>query len=216
VFDRRVIVVALSWLALSVAAFANPLLMLFGWPLTGLMLMWALLGSTADLRAALPLREPLVISQRLTLTLRAFLAALAGCALVGTVTSIAPSMAYRSEDGTTVYTYGLSILVAPILWLTVFATSIRALRQPAPRRLAIAAIATLIAWPLLLGIRAAREPWIDLDNQFLVLAPHVIQAYVAAAVVASGVAIALAFATARLANRPVVVAPPRATLRSVH
>ncbi len=204
--------VALSWLALSVAAFQTPLLMLFGWPATGLFLLWALLGSTADLRSALPLREPLVLSRRLTLTLRGFLAALAGCAVVGTVTSIIPSMAFRSESGT-VYTYGLSIIIAPLLWMTVFATSIRALRQPAPRRLAIAAIATLVAWPFLLGIRAAREPWIDLDNQFLVLAPQVLQTYVAAAVIASGVAIALAFATARLASGP-VVAPPRATLRA--
>jgi hypothetical protein len=212
VFDRRVIVVALSWLAISFGAFQNPVLMVFAWPMTGIFLLWALLGSTADLRAAMPLREPLVISRRLTLTLRGFLAVLAGSAVVGTVTSVIPSMAFRDESGATLYTYGLSIIIGPLLWMTVFATAVRALRHPAPRRLAISAIVTLIAWPLLLGIRAAREPWLDLDNQFLVLAPHVLSAYVAAAVVASGAAIALAFKTARLARGPVVVAPPRATI----
>jgi hypothetical protein len=213
VIDRRIIVVALSWLAISVAAFENPLLMLFGWPVTGLLLLWALIGSTADLRAALPLRESLVLGRGRTLALRGLLAGLAGCALVGTITSVIPSMAFRVEAGAPLHAYPLSILVVPILWMTVFAMAVRALRRPSPRHLAIAGIAMLGAWPLLLGVRAARQPWLDLDQQFVVLAPHVLQAYVAAAVLASGLAIALAFSTARLANGPLVVAPPRATIR---
>jgi hypothetical protein len=212
VIDRRVIVVALSWLAISVAAFQNPVLMLFGWPMTGLLLLWALLGNTNDLRAAMPLHEPLVLSPHLALILRMLLSAIVCCALVGVATSIVPSMAYRSQSGDILYKYGLSIIIAPLLWMTLLATSIRALRIPAPRRLAIVAIATLIAWPLLLGIRAAREPWLDLDDQFLVLSPNILHAYVAAAVLASGIAIALAFITARLASKPLVVVPPRAAL----
>jgi hypothetical protein len=213
VHDRRIIVVALSWLAISVAAFQNPLLMLFGWPVTGLLLLWALLGSATDLRAAMPLREPLVLGPRLAMTVRALLAVLVACAVVGVASSVIPSMSFRSSTGI-VYKYGLSIIVAPIFWLVVLATAVRALRLPAPRRLGIVAITTLIAWPLLLGVHAARQPWLDLDDQYEVLAPNVITAYVAAAVVASAVAIAIGFLTARIARGPVVVVPPRAALRA--
>jgi hypothetical protein len=211
VLARRVIVVTLSWLAISIAAFKNPFLMLFVWPMTGIMLMWALLGSSSDLRAAMPLREPLAIAPRRALALRILLGAIVCCAAVGVATSVVPSLEYRSSTGV-VYRYGLSIIVAPILWMTVLATAARALRIRSPRRLAIVAITALIAWPLLLGITAVNQPWFDIDNQYSVLSPHVIHAYVAAAVLTSGAAIALAFLTARIASGPVVVAPPRATL----
>jgi hypothetical protein len=209
--DRRVIVVALCWLAISIAAFRSPVLMLFGWPMTGLMLLWALLGGGDNLHAAMPLREPLVLRPRLAMILRALLAMIVGSAVLGLAASIKPSMELHTANGL-VYRFGLSIIFAPLLWMIVLATAVRALRIPSPRRLALAAITTLIAWPFLLGIRAANEPWLDFDHRVRVLAPHVIQTYVAAAVAVSGAAIALAFITARVVAGSVVVVPPRAAL----
>jgi hypothetical protein len=211
VLDRRVIVVTLSWLAISIAAFQAPQLVLFAWPMTGLFLLWALLGSTANLRSAMPLREPLVVAPHRALALRLLLGALICCAIGGVVTSVVPSLQYRSPSGV-VYTYGMSIIVAPILWMTILATAVRALRIRSPRRLAIVAITALIAWPLLLGISAVSQPWFDIDDNYRVLSPNVISAYVVAAVLTGGAALALAFLTARIARSPIVVVPPRAAL----
>jgi hypothetical protein len=67
-----------------------------------------------------------------------------------------------------------------------------------------------------LVIRVIREPWIDLDDQFLLLMPRVVQLFVVTAFVASGLAIALTFIAARAAAEPTTQLPPNVSVVSRH
>lgn len=118
-------------------------------------------------------------------------------------------MAYYSESDV-LHEYGLSAQAAPTLWGVILTTSISGIMVPSPRRLALAAGAGLVSWPVFLAIRVLGEPCIDFDGRLLVLEPWILTLYVVAAFVASGLAIALAFGAARLAAEPVMRMPPKA------
>ena len=210
---RRIFVIV-CWLGITATAFFDPLLLFLAWPVTGLAFLVTLLEGAAELRAAFAFKEQLSYTRLHTQLLRTALVLLVGCSIVGAITSVVPSMAFRSEDGDILYEYGLSGLVAPTLWAAILVASISAIMVPSPRRLALASGAGLVGWPLFLAIRALREPFLDLDNQFLLLAPWIVQLYVVAAVVASGLAIALAFGAARIAAAPVMQMPPKASMVS--
>jgi hypothetical protein len=205
---RRVLV-TMCWLGIAVTAFVCPRL-LWMWPVTGLAFLVIVLGSVAELGPAFACKEPPSHLRFHILISRAALVLLAGCSIVGAITSAVPSMAYRSKGGDILYEYGLSILVAPTLWAAILGTSMSAIMVPSPRRLALASGAGLVGWPLFVAIRVLREPLFDLDNQFALLAPWIVQLYVVAASVASGLAVALTFGAARLAAEPVMDLPPKA------
>jgi hypothetical protein len=210
----RLVIVSLSWVALAVAALVSPVLVMLSWPVSIVLLLWASLGSTADLLAAFALREPIAMPPRYARALTVLLVALAACGIAGTVASLVPSMAWRSKSGDIVREYGISTVVAPALWTAILVTAMRALALRSPRRFATVAVFTIVAWPMFLGIGAVSEPWFDIDNQFMRLAPHVLDLYVASAIAASGIAIAVALITARLAAGPVITAPPLATVNA--
>ena len=130
------------------------------------------------------------------------------CAIAGAVASIEPSMAFRSKSGVIQYTYGLSVVIAPALWALIAIAATRALRSPTPRRLVVVAIVMMAAMPLLLGIRMAREPWFDIDDQFVLLSPRAIHTYLACVAVATGIAIYLATMAHRIGVTPPAI--PRA------
>jgi hypothetical protein len=138
--------------------------------------------------------------------------ALAGtivCAVAGAVAAIEPSMAFRSKSGVIKYTYGLSLVIAPALWAVMAAiAAAHALRSPTPRRLIVAAVSTIVAMPLLLGIRVARLPWFDIDSQFVLLSPWAIHTYLGCVAVAMGIAIYLATMARRIGVPPSAI--PRA------
>jgi hypothetical protein len=205
---RRVLV-TMCWLGFTMMVYGVPLLRSLAGPvILGFPVIF--LGSAAELRTAFAFKEQPSRPRLLIQILRAVLVLLAGCSVAGAITSVVPSMAYCSESGDILYEYGLSGLVAPTLWGVILSTSISAIMVSSPRRLALAAGAGLVSWPLFLAIRVLREPCLDFDSRFLVLAPWILQLFTVAAFVASGLAIALAFGAARLAAEPVMQMPPKA------
>ena len=209
---RRVLV-TVCWLEIAGMAFV-PDLRFFGGRVTALAFLVTVLGSVADLRTAFAFKEQLS-HRRLHIQIsKTVLVLLAACSIAGGITSIVPSMAYRSRSGDILYEYCVSSLVAPTLWGVILGTSISAIIVPSPRRLALASGASLVGWPLFLVIRLFCEPLIDFDDRFLLLVPWIVQLYVVAAFVASGLAIALAFGAARLAAEPVMQMPPKAAVVS--
>jgi len=102
--------------------------------------------------------------------------------VVGTICSVVPSMAFRSKSGSILYEYGLSVLIAPALFGAIVIVAARALR-PSRKRLLVAAITILGASPFLFGIKLAREPWFDIDDQIVTLAPWAVHGFVISAVV---------------------------------
>ena len=200
----------MCWLRIAVTAFVDPFLRVLSGPVTGLAFLVIVLGSFVELRTAFACKEP-PSHLRLHIQIsRAVLVLLAGCSIAGAITSVVPSMAYLSEDGEILYEYGLSGLVAPTLWAAILCTSISAIMVPSPRRLALASGAGLAGWPVFGAISVLRKPFGDFDHQILLLAPGIVQLYIVAAFVASGLAVALAFGAARLAAEPVMHMPPKA------
>lgn len=204
----------MCWLGIAVAAFVDPWLLLLAWPVTAPAFLVTVLGSVAELGPAFAFKEQLSHRRLHIQILRVVLVLLAGCSIAGAIASVVPSMAYRSRSGDILFEYGLSGLVAPTLWAAILGASISAIIVPSPRRLVLASGAGLVGWPLFLGIRVLREPLFDLDDQFLLLVPWIVQLYVVAALVASGLAIALAFVAARVAAEPVMQMPPKASVVS--
>lgn len=213
---RRVLV-TVSWLTIVVAAFVYPRLLSLA-PLVTLLLFLLfpviILGSVADLRTAFAFKEQPSHARLLIQLLRTVLVLLAGCSIAGAITSVVPAMAFCSESGAILYKYGISDFGAPALWAVILGASISAIMVPSPRRLALAAGAGIVGWPVFLIIRLLGEPLLDLDNRHLLLEPWILQLYVVAAFVASGLAIALAFGAARVAAAQVMPLPPRATVVS--
>jgi drug/metabolite transporter (DMT)-like permease len=130
------------------------------------------------------------------------------CSIAGAIAAIEPSMAFRSKHGVIQYTYGLSVVVAPVLWAVMAIVAARALRSPTPRRLAATGITTILAMPFLFGIHVLREPWFDIDNQFVVLSPWAIELYSGCLAVATGISIYLVTMAHRIGVTPSAI--PRA------
>lgn len=207
----RVTVVGLCWLGVSAAVLIEPLLLLL-WPLSGPAFLLPVIGSAVALGPAVSFREPLLIARRQARALKVLLALLACCAIAGAITAVVPSIAYRPEGGDATLEFGLSVRVAPVLWAAMLGMSIGALATPSPRRLALVAVTGVVSWPVFLWIRVLREPILDLDNTHHVLAPWALQLYVVAAVIASGLAIAVAIATTKMISGLVVQMPPKASV----
>jgi hypothetical protein len=83
-----------------------------------------------------------------------------------------------------------------------------ALRSPTPRRLTVVAVATFLAMPFLFAIDVLREPWFDIDHQFVLLLPWAIQLYLECMIVATGIAIYLATTAQHIGVMPPAI--PRA------
>lgn len=198
---RRGVVIALgTWAVLSALALEAPPLFVLAFPLV-LVAVLCLTPSAAELQEGM----------RRTRALRAqtgLLVVLIASAVVGSVASTLPGMAWHSKRGDVVHEYALSVVVAPALWAAVFIAGMRALIVPSPRRRAIAALAVFVTGPVLIAVRALREPWFDIDDQWVRLAP--VHLYDACVVVASGIAV-LVTLTMRRSLREVPEAPPRAT-----
>jgi hypothetical protein len=200
---RRIAFVALCWGGITIAVCRDPMTVLFALPITGLVFLLAILGVVTELRTALSSREQLSHTQREVQRARPLLVLLVGCSIAGAIASVFPSMAFRPEGENVIYEHGLSRSIAPALWTVILGACIAAIVRPTPRRFALAAGSGVLAWPLFLGIRALREPWFDIDDEHVVLAPWALQLYVGAALLASGLALGLAFVSARAAARPV-------------
>jgi hypothetical protein len=203
------------WLVITVTALVDPFRLVSAWPVTIFALVVIVHGSGAALRTAFAFEaQPSPTGLHLQL-MRAVLVLLAGCSIAGAIASVVPSLAYRSESDDILYVYGVGGRFAPMLWGAIFSTSIGAIVVPSPRRIALAAGAGLVSWPLLLIQRElSRPPWGDLPEQNLVLVPWIVKLYVVAAFVASGLAVALAIGAVRLAAEPVRPLPPKASVVS--
>jgi len=210
----RRILVSMCWLGIAVTAFVEPLLLFRVGPVTGLAFLVIVLGSVAELGTAFACKEQRSHTRSHIRLWRAALVLLAGCAIAGAIASVVPSMAFRSEDGAILREHCLSGRVAPTLWAAILCASVGAIIVPSPRRLALASGAGLVGWPLFGVIHVLRRPWVDFDNEFLLLAPRIVQLFIVAAFVASGLAVALAIGAARLATGPVMRIPPRALVVS--
>jgi hypothetical protein len=200
--------VALCWAVLSVVGVVSPLFLLFAWPVTGAACVFVVFATVRGLRSVAHQREPVRFSLPVGRWLWVALFGMIACAVGGAVSSVAPSMAFRSKSGIVLYEYGLSIAVAPVLWSAMLIVAVRALRLPSPRRLAIVAATTMGSWPLLLGIRALRVPVFDIDDQFVMLSPWAIYAYAVCVAASTGSAIFLARMAKRIGIGAVLPALP--------
>jgi hypothetical protein len=189
---------ALCWAVLSVVGILSPLLLLFAWPVTGAACVFVVFATIRGLRSVAHQREPVRFPPHARRWLWVGLFGTIACAVGGAVSSIEPSMAFRSKSGTILYEHGLSIAIAPVLWSVILIVAARALRLPSPRRLAIVAATTMGSWPILLAIRALRVPVFDIDDQFVMLSPWAIYAYVVCVAGSTGSAIYLATMAKRL------------------
>jgi hypothetical protein len=208
----RRVVVTICWLRIAVIGLFDPLPLALTGQVTAAAFLVIGLGSFVELGTAFAFEEQLPRTRFHMQTWRAVLVVLAACSITGTLTSVVPSMAECSESGVILYEYGLSDRVAPMLWTAILVTSIHAIMVPSSWRLAMAAGAGLVSWPVLVAIHLLRRPWGDFEQQFVVLVPWIAQLYIVVAFVASGLAIALAFGAARLAAMPVMQMPPKAIL----
>lgn len=160
-----------------------------------------------DVRAAVQRVEPTSLRSRSQATL---LVALICVSAIGVIASMAPSLGVRSKSGP-IGEYAISVMVAPVLWAGISIAAIRALAVTTPRRLAVAGIIALAACPILIGIRVFHEPVFDLDDEFVLVAPRVVQLYVACALVASGLANLVILRVSRWSSDDVIHPLPRAT-----
>lgn len=203
------------WLVITVTALVDPFRLVSAWPVTIFALVVIVRGSGAALRTALAFKEQPAPTGLPLQIMRAVLVLLAACSIAGAIASVVPSLAYRSGIEDTLYTYGVGGRFAPMLWGVIFSASIGALVVPSPRRIAVAAEAGLVSWPLLLvQFELSRPAWDELADRWLVLVPWIGRLYVVAAFIASGLAIALALGAARLAAEPVRPVLPRASVVS--
>jgi hypothetical protein len=201
--------VFVCWAGITLSSVVAPLLLIF-WPISALACGIVLIGALDDLPTHLRRRDHLdpATSQRVT----AWLAVIGLAAGLGTVSAYAPSMGWLSKSGVLRYEYSLSRVIAPLAFAAIGIVVVHALRSLSVRRLTIVIAATLFAWPFLLAIRVVREPWLDIDNQFVLLAPWATYGYSASLALASVGALALAITCHRLVALPERRLPPEAKL----
>jgi hypothetical protein len=167
-----------------------------------------LMGALNHLSALLRRREALDSASSRGLS--AWLVLIAIAALSGTVAACFPSMGFLSKSRILRYEYSLSVVIAPAAFAVIGILVVHALRSLSVRRVSIVAAATLLAWPFLVAIRVLREPWFDIDEQFVLLAPWAIYFYVVSLAVASVGALALLVTCHRLVVLPEHRLPPHA------
>lgn len=204
----RVVIAIGGWGVLSTVAVIAPVLLLVGWPLTVFAFLFATAGAL-EIQRALSHHEPVRRKWGHT----ALLGGLVAASIVGAVASIIPSMAWHTKSGQLEREYAMSVIVAPALWATILIGALRAFAVNSPRRRVLAGVIAIGAWPILIAIRALREPFIDLDNQFAIIAPHVIELYVGAVSVVGGIGLVIAVTVPRANEQPPASQPARAVAR---
>lgn len=190
---------------IAIPALDQPVVLVLFWPATLIVGLIAIVATLRGLRLALDRRLPLERPSELRIALVAVIIA----CLVGAIASLVPVLAVQ-RTGHGFVPYELSRSAAPAVWAGLLIVAARALRVPSPRRITWVIAAVSAAWPALLALRAMREPFMDLDGRFLILAPWALQAFAACAVATAAIAIFLAHATRRACASPEPVLPPRA------
>lgn len=191
------------WFSVTLVSFVSPwLLLLVGLP-AGIAYLLMILG-LAGLRPLLSRRDP-IVSRWMSVVLLAIVLG----SVLGVIAARTPSLGWLPKSGDKPHEYALSLVVAPAAFATIGILALRALLAPSLRRIAMVGVATFVCWPLLIAIRLFREPVMDIDEQFVLVAPWAVYAYVAAASITSLGAIVLMSQTNQLAALPVL---PRARL----
>jgi hypothetical protein len=201
--------VFVCWAAITLSSVVAPLLLIF-WPISALACGIVLIGALDDLPAHLRRRDHLdpATSRRV----KAWFAVIALAAGFGTLSAYVPSMGWLSKSGVLRYEYSLSRVIAPAAFAVLGIVVVHALRSLSVRRVSIVIAAILFTWPFLLAIRVLREPWFDIDNQFVLLAPWATYGYAASLALASVGALSLAITCHRLVALPERRLPPEAKL----